>query len=162
MEQGLRDFFAPRGIDLDAQAVVFQLCRTWAAAQASIESRALRPLGITHAGFVLLMTLWVSGPSETRALAARHHTTKAAIVNAINTLQRAGLVSRCRSSQDKRLVTIALTDAGRDLIERAQAAQHCVEQFLTAGLDTEERKMLARLLRRVGEAARQGLREETP
>jgi DNA-binding MarR family transcriptional regulator len=159
-ESEMRAFLLERGVDLDAQAVVFLLYRAWAAVLADLEARALRGCGVTHAGFAILMTLWFSGPRETRALARGHHTSKAAVVNVVNTLERDGLVTRTRSVIDKRLVTVALTDAGRATVERAQAAVHARERRLAAALTRDEQRQLARLLRRVGEAARAAARED--
>ncbi|TMB45380.1 MAG: hypothetical protein E6J60_16905, partial [Deltaproteobacteria bacterium] len=60
-EQELRAFLAPLGVDLDAQAVVFQLYRTSTDVIAALEAKALRPLGLSHTGFALLVTIWVGG-----------------------------------------------------------------------------------------------------
>ena len=57
---------------------------------ATMDSLSLRPHDLTHAGFVLLMTLWITGPRETRELAAVLRVTKGAIVGAVNTLERRG------------------------------------------------------------------------
>src|SRR6266702_114250 len=68
-EQELRAFLAPLGVDLDAQAVVFQLYRTSTDVIAALEAKALRPLGLSHTGFALLVTIWVGGPQEVRSVA---------------------------------------------------------------------------------------------
>src|SRR5438093_552510 len=96
-EQELRAFLAPLGVDLDAQAVVFQLYRTSTDVIATLEAKALRPLGLSHTGFALLVTIWVGGPQEVRGLARKHRLSKPSITSAIGTLERAGLVTRERS-----------------------------------------------------------------
>jgi len=155
-EQELRASLAPLGVDLDAQAVVFQLYRTSTDVIAALEAKALRPLGLSHTGFALLVTIWVGGPQEVRGLARKHRLSKPSITSAIGTLERAGLVLRERSGDDRRLVSVALTAQGRRLVRRAEAALHRCERALTAGLTKAERRQMAAWLRRVGDAARNG------
>jgi len=155
-EQELRAFLAPLGVDLDAQAVVFQLYRTSTDVIAALEAKALRPLGLSHTGFALLVTIWVGGPQEVRGLARKHRLSKPSITSAIGTLERAGLVLRERSGDDRRLVSVALTAQGRRLVRKAQAALHRCERALTAGLTKAERRQMVAWLRRVGDAARNG------
>jgi len=155
-EQELRAFLAPLGVDLDAQAVVFQLYRTSTDVIAALEAKALRPLGLSHTGFALLVTIWVGGPQEVRGLARKHRLSKPSITSAIGTLERAGLVTRERSGDDRRLVSVALTAQGRRLVRKAEAALHRCERALTAGLTKAERRQMAAWLRRVGDAARNG------
>ncbi len=155
-EQELRAFLAPLGVDLDAQAVVFQLYRTSTDVIAALEAKALRPLGLSHTGFALLVTIWVGGPQEVRSLARKHRLSKPSITSAIGTLERVRLVARERSTEDRRLVSVALTAQGRRLVRRAEAALHRCERALTAGLTKAERRQMAAWLRRVGDAARNG------
>src|SRR5207253_10208774 len=103
-EQELRAFLAPLGVDLDAQAVVFQLYRTSTDVIAALEAKALRPLGLSHTGFALLVTIWVGGPQEVRSLARKHRLSKPSITSAIGTLERMGLVARERSRSEERRV----------------------------------------------------------
>lgn len=147
-EARLRAFFQPRGIDVDAQAIGFLMYRTETDFIAAIESQALRPLGLTHASFVLLMTLWIYGPTETRVLARVQRVSRPTIVSNVNTLERAALVRRVRSNVDRRLVTVELTATGRRAIERAQRRVNEVEGQLAAVLTRDEQKTLARLLRK--------------
>ena len=155
-EQELRAFLAPLGVDLDAQAVVFQLYRTSTDVIAALEAKALRPLGLSHTGFALLVTIWVGGPQEVRGLARKHRLSKPSITSAIGTLERVRLVARERSTEDRRLVSVALTAQGRRLVRKAEAALHRCERALTAGLTGAERRQMAGWLRRVGDAARNG------
>src|SRR2546427_8296678 len=155
-EQELRAFLTPLGVDLDAQAVVFQLYRTSTDVIAALEAKALRRLGLSHTGFALLVTIWVGGPQEGRGLARKPRLSKPSIVSAIGTLERMGLVARERSTEDRRLVSVALTAQGRRLVRRAQAALHRCERALTARLTNAERRQMAAWLRRVGDPARNG------
>lgn len=149
-ERELRDFSRSRGADLDAQAVVYNLYRVATDVVAAMESSALQPHGLTHAGFVLLMTLWISGAREIRELAVLQRVSRPAIVSAVSTLERAGWVKRLRNQTDRRLVRVELTATGRALIERAHSGQHRFECAVSQALTRAEQRTLAELLRRVG------------
>ena len=148
-EQQLRDHVRAHGDDLDAQAVNFNLFRTGTDLLSAMEGRALRPLGLTHAGFVILMTLWITGPRETRELARVQRVSKPAIVSAVDTLVRSSLVERIRSAADRRLVTVQLTRAGTRLVSRAHERWHREERRTAAVLTRAEQRTLARLLRKL-------------
>ncbi len=154
-EQHMQAFLKQRGThDVDAQAAVFNLDTSSADVITTLEGLALRPHELTHAGFVLLMTLWITGPRETRELASVLRVTKGAIVGAANTLEHRDLVRRLRSETDRRLVTVELTDAGDALISRVQRDWHELERAVTADLTAEEKQTLAALCRKVAHSAR--------
>ncbi len=153
-ERLMRTFFARAGADLDAQAAVFNLDHAAMDVMATMEGLALRPYGLSHAGFVVLMTIWISGPRETRELAAVLRVTRGAIVGSVNTLERRGLVRRIRSEVDRRLVTLELTDSGLALVTRAQKDWHTLEVEVTGGLTIKEQRTLASLLRKMAAGAR--------
>jgi DNA-binding MarR family transcriptional regulator len=153
-EQHIQAFLGRTGTDLDAQAAVFNLDHAAMDVIATMEGLALRPYDLSHAGFVLLMTLWITGPRETRALAAVLRVTRGAIVGSVNTLERRGLVRRIRSKVDRRLVTVELTDSGLDLITRVQKDWHALEVEVTGGLTLEEQRTLAGLCRKMAAGAR--------
>ena len=150
----MRSFFAGRDVDLDAQAVVFSLFGAQARVFALMEREALRPLGLTHAGFVTLMCLWTLGPLETRALAGALGISRPAVVSVVNTLEARGWVRRVRSDEDRRLVTLVLTATGKRTVERAQAATHAYERRLAEGFTSGEQRALAAMLRRLELAAK--------
>ncbi len=153
-ERLMREFFARAGADLDAQAAVFNLDHAAMDVMATMEGLALRPHGLSHAGFVVLMTIWISGPRETRELAAVLRVTRGAIVGSVNTLERRGLVRRIRSEVDRRLVTLELTDSGLALVTRVQKDWHALEVEVSGGLTIKEQRTLASLLRKMAAGAR--------
>jgi DNA-binding MarR family transcriptional regulator len=158
-ERRLRTFFERRGVDLDAQAVAFGLFRAQADVFSAIERAALRPLGLTHAGFVLLMSIWTIGPLETRRLALALGVSRPSVVSVVNTLERRGFVRRVRSTLDRRLVTVELTAEGERLVADAQHETHRYERRLVAGMGVQEQRTLARLLKKLEAAAREMLDE---
>ena len=150
----MKTFFARAGANLDAQAAVFNLDHAAMDVIATMEGLALRPHNLSHAGFLVLMTLWITGPRETRELAAVLRVTRGAVVGSVNTLERRGLVRRIRSTIDRRLVTLELTRAGLDLVTRVQKDWHALEVEVTRGLTIEEQRTLAHLSRKMAAGAR--------
>lgn len=153
-ERYVQAFLARDGTDIDSQAAVFNLDHAAMDVIATMEGLALRPHDLTHAGFVLLMTLWITGPRETRELAAVLRVTKGAIVGAVNTLERRGLVQRDRTLADRRLVRVELTDVGRELITRVQKDWRALEVEVTSDLTEDEKRTLAALCRKMAHSAR--------
>jgi DNA-binding MarR family transcriptional regulator len=153
-ERHLQSFLGRVGANLDAQAAVFNLDHAAMDVIATMESLALRPRDLTHAGFVLLMTVWITGPRETRELAAVLRVTKGAVVGAVNTLEQRGLVRRVRSDVDRRLVTYELTDPGLECVASVQKDWHALEVAVTSGLTVKEQRLLASLCRKMAASAR--------
>jgi DNA-binding MarR family transcriptional regulator len=160
-ERHMQAFLARRGTAVEAQAVVFNLDHAAMDVIATLEGLALRPHELTHAGFVLLMTLWISGPRETRELAAVLRVTKGAVVGAVNTLERRGLVRRVRSKIDRRLVTYELTNQGEAIITRVQREWRQLEEEVTSSLTIDEKQTFAALCRKMAHKARALRRERS-
>lgn len=158
-EGNLRDFLREQGSDPDAVSVVFSLDRNALDVITAMETAALRPLGLTHAGFVLLMTLWITGPRETRDLADVLRVSRPSIVSAVDTLERKGQVRRLSDSDDRRLVRVELTDDGLALVREAQRAWHRCERRVASALTKPEQREFARLARKLGGAVRTGTLE---
>lgn len=134
--------------DLSAFAVVFTLIR--AAERATYELETVqRPMGWTWPGFRVLFWIWLLGPLEPRRIARLASASRASISSALNTLERNGFVVRSRSSSDRRLVTVELTERGSQRIAAAFDATNRREQELVAGFTAEERRTLAELLTRL-------------
>jgi DNA-binding MarR family transcriptional regulator len=148
-ERRFRRVLVPQGFDADVMAVAFHLYRATQQAIARAEAEVLRPLGLSWVGYVTLMSLWVAGPSEVRALARMQVASKPAVVKSLDVMERRRLVRRRRSAVDRRLVHVTLTPAGRALIRRVQRRIHRREHRLTAHLSLVEKRLLARLLRKL-------------
>src|SRR4051812_15672184 len=67
----------------------------------------------------------------------------------LDRLERAGLIARAPDPDDRRAVTITLTDEGRLLIDRVTEAHMANEARLVGGLDASERERLGALLRKL-------------
>lgn len=83
-------------------------------------ARALeQSTGITNAQLFLLRELAASGPLTINQLAERAMTGQNAVSSVVNRLEERRLVTRGRSAEDGRVVTVTSTAAGRRLVDRA-------------------------------------------
>ena len=105
-----------------------QLCFALYAATNSIV-RAYRPLlgevGLTYPQYLVMLALWQDGVTAVHDLAARLQLTSSAITPLVDRLEAAGFVIRTRAT-DRRIVLVALTEAGRLLEDQVATAQQAV------------------------------------
>ncbi len=134
------------GVDLELFHLSFTLSRVATRFIRRVESVVHRPAGLTWAGFRVLFTIWVCGSLESHRIAHFGGLSRASVSSAVNTLERDGLVSRSRNSDDRRLVTVSLTEEGRRRVRDAYADQHEVESVAFGGLSGRDRSDLIRLL----------------
>ena len=114
--------------------LVWRLSMRWRAAV----DRAVAPLGLTHAQYSLLASL--SGvqregrsPSQ-RELADTTGLDPIYVSKLCRALERSGLITRHDDPDDTRAVQLALTDAGRAVVQRAIRVVHDLLEELTAPL----------------------------
>jgi DNA-binding MarR family transcriptional regulator len=79
----------------------------------------LEPLGLTHPQYLVMLALWERDHRSISALGATLQLEPATLTPLLKRLQVAGFVDRARSTVDERVVVVSLTEAGRDLRERA-------------------------------------------
>src|SRR5688572_14679717 len=101
-------FYRPGTYDPDESAA-YLMRRILACTTAEID-RALEPRGLTNAQWVPLLKLHL-GHATTAAELARECTLDAgAMTRTLDRLEAKGLVTRVRSSQDRRVVNLELTE----------------------------------------------------
>lgn len=71
----------------------------------------------------LLSVLAFSGPLPVSRLAALEQVSPPAVTKTVSALEAAGLAERTRSRDDRRVVMVSATPAGRRLLERGRAAR---------------------------------------
>lgn len=150
-ERYARDHVAKLPADVDASVfgLAYNLLHLSYVLVADLESRIHRPHGWTLPGFRLMFKLWLLGPTRVGDLAALSAMTRSAVSNAVNTLQREGLVERQATPGDRRGVLVALTGKGREAVSAAFVAQNEREREWFAALSGAEREHLADLVRRL-------------
>jgi DNA-binding MarR family transcriptional regulator len=134
------------GIDITVFRAMFGLSRVSSRLIADFESAIQRPHGLSWAGFRLLFCLQVSGPLQTRELAKLLFTTAPTVSSVVNTLEARGWVRRERLDQDRRLVAVHLTPAGRRLVEKVSEAQHQHERRWTAEIAADDLAAFVRVV----------------
>jgi DNA-binding MarR family transcriptional regulator len=86
------------------------------------QDEVLAPLGLTRAAAIAMGGL-ANGPLNQEQLASAIHVKSQTIGRVLERLDSAGLVTRTRHPRDRRQFTIALTEAGRTLLQSARDAQ---------------------------------------
>jgi MarR family 2-MHQ and catechol resistance regulon transcriptional repressor len=116
------------------------------------EGEQMRNAGLTESQFGVLEALLHLGPLCQRELAVKVLKSAGNMTTVVDNLQRRGLVERTRDAEDRRVVTVELTDRGEALIRDAfpRVATALVEAFSV--LTADEQKQLAALCRRLGVA----------
>ena len=116
-----------------------QLCFALYAASRAMTAR-YRPLldavGLTYPQYLVMMLLWEEDNQTVGQLGARLSLDSGTLSPLLKRLTTAGLVTRHRRVEDERSVSIALTDAGRALQEKAGAISE--EIICALDLDREE------------------------
>ena len=113
--------------------LLWQVSNRWQAAQRA----ALKPFDLTHVQFVLLAALTYlepSGPVTQRALADMAATDPMMTSQVLRTLEGRDLVHRPPHPTDRRARAVAVTEAGRDLVNQAVVAVEACDTAFFAGL----------------------------
>lgn len=106
--------------------------------------------GLNSASFDVLATLRRAGPPFSLSpgeLIASTMVTSGTMTNRIDQLEKAGLVERTQSAEDRRSFKISLTEEGFRVIDAAVTEHVKTQQALVAGLSAEERMQLDALLK---------------
>jgi MarR family 2-MHQ and catechol resistance regulon transcriptional repressor len=135
-------------VDLGALGVCANIWRAAQRLRTYLEREVLRDADVSWTGFAMLFNLWVWGAMETRALATSMAVTRATVSGVADTLERRGHVRRAGDPDDRRLVRLELTPAGRRMIEALFPRVNEGEAALVGGLSRVEQATLAGLLRR--------------
>jgi DNA-binding MarR family transcriptional regulator len=109
----------PPSVDLDDQ-----LCFALYAASRAVTARyrpMLDAIGLTYPQYLVMMLLWEQDNQTVGQLGTRLALDSGTLSPLLKRLTAAGLVTRHRRVEDERSVSIALSDAGRALRERAFA-----------------------------------------
>lgn len=109
----------------------------------------LHPFGITGTQFAMLKTV-ADGMGETAAdLCRLLHYDTGSMTRLIDRLEAKGLVRRERSKNDRRVVTLRITSAGRALLPRLRDSAARVVQSMLTGFSATEVKDLRQFLDRM-------------
>jgi MarR family transcriptional regulator, 2-MHQ and catechol-resistance regulon repressor len=113
-------------------------------------SRAMLAADLTISQFGVLEALHHKGPLCQRDIAAKILKSTGNITMVIDNLEKRGLVRRERDSQDRRYLTVFLTDAGTTLIAKVFAGVEASIVKEMAALSKEEQELLGNLCKKLG------------
>ena len=134
-------------LDFEAMAVASNLFRAANAVRNHLERTVLARSDLTWTAFVVLWVTWIWEPIETRQIAAEGGFSKATLSGVLTTLEGRGLLERSRGKSDGRLVTVALTPAGRRLMKRLFPDFNAEERNVTRFLDSKDKQQATGFLR---------------
>lgn len=136
-------------VDYDRMAAVANVYRAAAAVRQHFENSVLRGAELTWTSFVVLYVVWIWGEMETRYVAEEAGISKGTLTGVARTLAGRGLVERRSHPDDGRLALLQLTDQGEQLMAEVFPAFNAEESFVTEGLNDDECRTLADLLRKI-------------
>ncbi|HAI31435.1 MAG: MarR family transcriptional regulator [Thalassospira sp.] len=102
-------------------------------------------LGLTYPQYLVMVTLWQEDNQSVRSIGSKLYLESSTLTPLLKRLEANGLVSRKRDPEDERSVRVSLTEAGKDLRNKAEEVPPCILD--ATGLDIETAKRLNRDLR---------------
>ncbi|QRA09898.1 MarR family transcriptional regulator [Burkholderia thailandensis] len=114
-----------------------------------VTQRTQTELGITGTQATMLFMLAVGKCSTAAELAREYGIDASAITRLLDRVEKRGLLQRVRSSEDRRVVRLELTDEGRELTKRMPEIFRSVLDQVLEGFTPEEVGFLKSMLRRI-------------
>jgi DNA-binding MarR family transcriptional regulator len=103
-------------------------------------------LGMTSKQLAVLALLRDNGDLPQQSLCGAMQLSQNTVVAWLNELEDMGFIARVRDPDDRRKHNVALTDKGRDALERGEAELRKCEDKALSGLTEHERTQLRNLL----------------
>lgn len=110
--------------------------------------RRVEPMGLTNAQWVPLLKLHMAHAGTAAELARSCTLDAGAMTRLLDRLEAKGLCRRLRSSDDRRVVNLDLTEEGHEAAKAIPAVLSDVQNACLAGFTVEEWETLKTLLRR--------------
>jgi DNA-binding MarR family transcriptional regulator len=118
----------------------------------------LAQYNLTYVQWVPLYKLLMCESTTSASLARDMSIDPAALTRSLNRLEAKGLIQRDRSTQDRRVVHLSLTDAGREVVQHVPGVLADVLNGHLQGFSADEWALMLKLLQRMlsnGEALKQ-------
>ena len=106
----------------------------------------MRPVGLTALQYTALTVLERHGDISSAQLARNSFVTAQTMADMVVILEDRGLIERHRDAGDKRRLLIALTPAGRAILEDRRPHVAAIEKRMTGALSTSDAALLRRFL----------------
>ena len=147
----LVDFYQAEGYIPD-DSVGYMMRRIISLLAQGVE-RELEPTGLTNAQWVPMLKLYMGRASTAAELARQCDLDAGSMTRLLDRLEAKQLCRRIRSSDDRRVVNLELTDAGRAAAKEIPGILCGVQNALLAGFSAEEWQTLQSYLRRMLDTA---------
>ena len=96
----------------------------------------LKELNLTYTQYIVMMVLWEKESVSSRELAECLHLDYGTLTPVLKRLDQAGYLTRERAASDERLLTLTLTETGRELKTKAVHIPPAIAECM--GLSAEE------------------------
>ena len=145
------NFFRPDNYEPD-DSVGYLMRRILSLMSQGVE-RELEPAGLTNAQWLPLLKLQMGAASTVAELARECDLDTGSMTRLLDRLEAKGLCRRVRSLDDRRVVNLALTAAGRIAAKEIPQRLCRVQNQLLAGFSEDEWRLLTLFLRRIADSA---------
>jgi DNA-binding MarR family transcriptional regulator len=147
LERRAAAWIAEGGLDEGTFFAAYDLNSAGQLLGSALNQTMQRTLGLTYEAWRILWLLQLVPSSEPRRLAHTLWLSRPAVTAALNRLEEAGYVTRQRAANDRRLVVVEATEAGREAAERGRAAYVELVGTFFAGFSDGEKATLSKLAR---------------
>jgi DNA-binding MarR family transcriptional regulator len=138
-----------RADSYSAEESMGYLMRKTVAHLAQEVERQMEPNGLTNAQWVPLLKLYLGRAGTAAELARECELDAGAMTRLLDRLEAKGLCRRERSSEDRRVVNLALTDEGREAARKIPEVLSGIQNACLQGFTHEEWQTFKGFLRRV-------------
>ncbi|WP_145008391.1 MarR family winged helix-turn-helix transcriptional regulator [Pseudomonas oryzihabitans] len=114
------------------QQLCFALYST-SLAMTKVYKPLLEEVGLTYPQYLMMLVLWENDHLPLKELARRLHQDSGALTPVLKRLEAEGYVTRQRSAEDERNLSIELTAPGRALRERARKINGTIGGYCALG-----------------------------
>lgn len=104
----------------------------------------LKPLGLTYTQYIVFMVLWEEDDLTVGEIGKKLMLDNGTLTPLLKKMEEVGYLTRKRSEKDERVVTVSLTDQGREMKEKVKGVP--VEMKQCINLDPGQAKTLYDIL----------------
>jgi DNA-binding MarR family transcriptional regulator len=141
------EFYSPGNYTAE-QSLGYLMRKTLSALAQEVE-RQMEPHGLTNAQWVPLLKLYLGKASTAAELARECEMDAGSVTRLLDRLEAKGLCRRERSSEDRRVVNLALTPEGNEAAKEIPVVLSRVQNAYLDGFTHEEWQTLKGFLRRI-------------
>ncbi|TIC87378.1 MarR family transcriptional regulator [Nocardioides sp. GY 10113] len=152
-ERATRERVQHLPLDFAASHALLSIYRAANAVRARLTNSVLRPNDLTWTGFLVLWTLWIWDSMETRDIAESVGISKGTLTGVAKTLMARGLIERVPSTEDRRLVSLKLSDSGLALMDRIYPEFNKTESRIVGSVGAVDLETMTAALRALVESS---------